>query len=169
MSLNLYSLIASLPLLPKESTCEKSFLMECKQALNQKEFERLTQCTIQSTADINEALSKWQKQRDLLKKQINYLRSKKYNIAYQKSPEHHPDQKLIAVFEQADPLKFNDFIFERHLNIINELQENFQFTFNWLVYYYLKLQLYEIKKESLSCDISVDQILNVEVQEYQHD
>lgn len=169
MSLNLYNLIASLPILTEDNSVEDHFLKNCSRALNQKEYNTLIQCKLYSNEQVLPALSKWQDLRNDFHDEINYLRGQKYNLEYKRSNSSKVCKELKNTIDSEDPLQLDSFIFQRHIKLINSLQESFQFTFEWLVYYYLKLQLLEFRRENKTQNISFDQLLHAKVLEAKHE
>lgn len=169
MSLNLYNLIASLPVLSEENSLGTKFLSNCKRLLSTSEYELLSKCNLHSNDEVITALSNWQQVRDDFHDQLNFLRSQKYNLDYERKGVSKVSDKLQEVFRIGDPLKLDEFIFKHYVDLLNRLQESFQFTFDWLVYYYLKLQLFEVQRDNKAKQISIDQLINAKVSEAGHE
>ena len=152
-----YYLVPSLPTLKPDDSENMSgdvFLQTCSQFLNAVELESLRQSTIDNFASQtpNTVFSQWQQWETDLRNQLIVLRCQKLGLdpeRFTRSGEAYVriSQPVKEAFAARNPLETENSLHKLRWAYLNDMERSYLFDLNYLIIYYVKLQLIERRKK----------------------
>lgn len=151
-----YYLAASLPMLrldEKPGLTLENFMEACGRLMAPGDFRVLGKASIKDSildSSENMLLSRWEEMNSGLRNELVKLRAR--NLDWEADSYLHPDvsNPLLAptarsLLEEANPQSAEHLLFQTQWHWLDDLQVGHQFDLDYLIVYYLKLQILERK------------------------
>ena len=145
MSNKHYYLVASLPFLSvgEPAISAEEFLEECGKWLSEDELRVLKAASMEAPGEgaaCGEALGEWKRFDDRLRKDLAGRRRRRKEG---KEHESSASEEVKRVFEGGTPLEKEKILAQARMDFIESMTGKYFFDLNWLVLYYLKVQIME--------------------------